>query len=348
MRDRAAKYREDMEDLFGRWGGEGSLVRDGVIDPEVWFDPNREGPRILFLLKEAYGSGVVGDGLLEMLRGDGPAFTIWRRVSEWACGLMGTTASHLEPFREDGECKRCGNRYLSSSAVVNVKKSDGRKESSYEEILACAEGDAALLKEELEICDPTVIVCGYTARPLEAILGKGYRVQPSENLFYSIELNGHPVIVLDYWHPSYRVPKLMAYYGLVGIYQAALSGEEKRRQIAAALEKFPDPQYSPMVFVGDSEEVLGLLDQALGRCSSPLQLCAADASAPMAQQHDCLVVHHLEGIEHAPEQQRALADSIEQCALRRLPVVILSDKPVHSMSIDGRLRSRSCSGVTVA
>lgn len=56
MRDRAAKYREDMEDLFGRWGSEGSLVRDGVIDPEVWFDPNREGPRILFLLKEAYGS----------------------------------------------------------------------------------------------------------------------------------------------------------------------------------------------------------------------------------------------------------------------------------------------------
>lgn len=49
----------------------------------------------------------------------------------------------------------------------------------------------------------------------------------NSNLYYFTRLNGHDVIVLDYYHPSNRYPDIMNYYGLIGSYQQALICQEK-------------------------------------------------------------------------------------------------------------------------
>ena len=88
-----------------------------------------------------------------------------------------------------------GNDILKHIAVVNVKKSGGKANSSMEEINQYAEYDSEELKKELEIIDPTVIVCGYTISSLNIIMGteiKDYD-SPNENWFYSTQLNEHDV-----------------------------------------------------------------------------------------------------------------------------------------------------------
>ena len=44
----------------------------------------------------------------------------------------------------------------------------------------------------------------------------------NENLYYTMELNGNKVLVLDYWHPANHFPKEMNYFGLAAVYQLGL------------------------------------------------------------------------------------------------------------------------------
>ncbi len=89
-------------------------------------------------------------------------------------------------------------------------------------IRAYAVFDRRRLKKELELCDPTVIICGYTISALDIIMEENVRTERNDNLYYHITLNGHDVIVIDYWHPANQYPDVMNYYGLLGSYHAAV------------------------------------------------------------------------------------------------------------------------------
>ena len=105
---------------------------------------------------------------------------------------------------------------------IDVKKSGGEKASDMDEIRAYAAFDKNNLRKQLELCNPTIIICGYTGSALEIIIEKEFRNPRNNHLFYPITLNGHDVLVLDYWHPANQYPDIMNYYGLMGIYQQAL------------------------------------------------------------------------------------------------------------------------------
>lgn len=234
MKDKISRYNEEISALFEEWRHASGTVdgifidhsasvfiEDGVVCPEEWFS---QSVRPLFLLKEAYGGesdwNLTRDFLGTCKR---PMSKMWRRVSLFAKGLLGTSKHAILPFDENdtgGTYAECG--YLKKIAVVNIKKSNGAKSSDMEMINAYARLDCARLKRQLELCDPTVIVCGYTAYMLDSISGYSVRAQHDQNGVYGISLNGRNVPVLDYWHPANRYPDIMNYYGLMGIYQLAL------------------------------------------------------------------------------------------------------------------------------
>lgn len=230
--DHAAQYLRAAGELFDQWQAmppkdgidhrSGGFVRDGVVCPEIWFS---QQVRPLFLLKEAYGDGRDWDLIDDHLLTAAPFgnHLTWKRVTQWAQGILGTTADRLCPFDERTRGLGFGNAYLRRIAAVNVKKSGGRSASNAEEIARYARNDRALLCRQLELIDPTVIVCGNTFEYLEIILDARIKNTRNPNLGYSVRLNGHDVIVLDYWHPSNRYPDLMNYYGLVASYQQALA-----------------------------------------------------------------------------------------------------------------------------
>lgn len=244
------QYTTEMQRLFQEWSqrqGKGltkkreeeisflidhtaSFIRDGVVCPETWF---AQSIRPLYLLKEAYGEGnwdLVADHLCKTKKiGRGQ---MWRRVSEWTYGLLSTTKTSIAPYQGWNVVDHYGNEYLQKTAVVNVKKSGGASNSDMDNIRAYAEFDKEYLFRELELCDPTIIICGYTASVLDIIFQKPVREKRNANLFYHMALNGHDVLVLDYWHPANQYPDIMNYYGLMGIYQQALlAGEQAVSQL---------------------------------------------------------------------------------------------------------------------
>lgn len=230
--ERADKYKIDIELLFREWKnkvpsngidhGKNVFIRDGVVCPEQWFS---QKIRPLFLLKEAYHK--TGDWDLirdHLLTNDkiGNHIT-WKRVSQWTHGLLHTSSTYLCPFGDEAAMHYFGNEQLRRIAVVNVKKSDGAKGSGKDNILQYAKYDCTELRRELELIDPTIIVCGYTISSLNIIMGYDITCRQNPNLYYFIRLNGHNVIVLDYYHPSNRYPDVMNYYGLMGSYYQALT-----------------------------------------------------------------------------------------------------------------------------
>lgn len=233
----ATEYQKKINKLFDEWKSKPTqngidhqnsvFIRDGIVCPEQWFS---QDIRPLFLLKEAYGGNDGWDLIAEHLLTSGKmGIDTWRRVTEWTKGLLSTSLTRIEPYAPDTSMEQYGNEYLKKIAVVNVKKSGGTNNSDMTLINQYADADKEELRKEIELIDPTVIVCGYTISSLNIIMGSSVKnydhVEP--NLYYHMTLNGHDVIVLDYWHPSNHFPDIMNYYGLMGIYQQALLRQSK-------------------------------------------------------------------------------------------------------------------------
>lgn len=248
------RYQSDMKQLYSHWKLKEPVTRfihtksekdeeivinhkndvfisDGVVCPEVWYS---QDVRILFLLKEAYTKNgnddwdLVEDHLLTTKK----MSHLFKRICQWTQGILNTTQDDIPAFFSGLSDTHYGNDILKKIAVMNVKKSGGKANSSMEEINMYAEYDREELMRELEIIDPTVIVCGYTISSLNIIMGKEIKdyKHPNENWFYRTKLNdsdNHEVIVLDYYHPANQYPDLLNYYGLLGIYQQALKATDK-------------------------------------------------------------------------------------------------------------------------
>ncbi len=93
-----------------------------------------------------------------------------------------------------------------------------------------AESDRAFLKRQIELIDPTVIICGYTIKSLNIILYntkkkgvKNYK-KPHKDWHYSTKINDKNVIVLDFYHPANWLAggDLWNYSKITEIYQKAL------------------------------------------------------------------------------------------------------------------------------
>ena len=143
----------------------------------------------------------------QLLCGDQEMGLIWKNITKWTEGLFGTSIDEI-PEYVDSIPLYCGNEWLKKIAVVNVKKSDGRSNSKISEIEAYAEYDTEELLEEIALCDPTVIICGFTMKALNIITDgsiKDYN-KADDNWVYSatIKFGGteKEVIVIDFFHPA--------------------------------------------------------------------------------------------------------------------------------------------------
>ncbi|WP_165873039.1 hypothetical protein [Harryflintia acetispora] len=130
---------------------------------------------------------------------------MWSRISHWTCGLTATTADCIASYIPDLPVDSFGNIYLRQAAAVNIRKSGGGKNSSMDVIRSYAAFDAKRLLEQLQLYNPTVIVCCYTGSALDIIWkeanGSVVRTPHNENLYYTIRLN-HRRRCLSADHPG--------------------------------------------------------------------------------------------------------------------------------------------------
>ena len=233
------QYTDGIKQLFHEWKAavdtKGTpFITDGVMDPEKWF---AQAERPLFLMKEAYGGEedwdlaadhVMSNSLKELS-------PMWCRVSQWAYGMLTSEYKLPGKYQPPKLFKKPGNKYVGSIAAVNVKKYCGKKASNDKEIVEYASKDAEYLREQIKLCDPTVIVCGYTGAALEKLFDFGKTSSPNPEWYYHFELNGHEVLVIDYYHPANQFPLLMNYFTLMSIYD--LARRDQYQRICGEIEK---------------------------------------------------------------------------------------------------------------
>lgn len=128
-------------------------------------------------------------------------------------GLLKTTKTYCpthEDLRQDREIFK-----EFPLALVNVKKTPGSRESDWKEIFSYAQDHASLLREQLDILNPNIIVCcGSTddeSSDKRTLRIAEHYIYPE---FHFVKVNNfcsycaeHDLLLIDSYHPSYVLSK---------------------------------------------------------------------------------------------------------------------------------------------
>jgi hypothetical protein len=197
--------------MFNSWREEelhenNLFIQDGIINSKKW---DKAEVKILFLLKEAYHSKK-DNGLWDLrnhLQNKKAKSRTFRPLGQWANGIQELyKAGDLPKFSNKQSIL---NKALESSAVVNLKKSGGKKTSSKKDLLRYVDADweKYTIKQIQEI-SPTIIICGGTWSLIKPkFAGKERKV--SEEIYKYKNL-----IFVDYFHPAYRIKNRIKYHAL--------------------------------------------------------------------------------------------------------------------------------------
>lgn len=209
-------YHEKQRDLMKRWrekeyhkGKE--FIEDGIIDFPRWQKAKR---KVMFLLKEAYGGA--GD-LCQIIRDDwkGPKYKVWWSASYWLYAINKVQSCHIPVFPKKGEeVEECVEMLL-SSAIVNLKKSDGKSYSKPDELKEYTLEDLSLLREQIELISPDLIVVGNTFEYLEILFPDSIKPVGASGLVWQEKDKK----IINYWHPANQYPNQLCFYALCAILQ---------------------------------------------------------------------------------------------------------------------------------
>jgi len=203
------------ESLLEKWSrrpqhaGE-CFIQDGIIDADRWA---RAKPRVALLLKEAYdepgATAAQSWDLRKFLRETGPKWKIWWTAAYWCYAVRQLGSGNLPPFPvEEHDAKEA----LLSSAIVNIKKSGGRSYSDIGEITRVAKDDGLLIREQIDLINPQVVICGYTWECVKPLW-------PEPDRIYDLVWRVGERVFVDFWHPANYYPDQLNYYALAGVLQ---------------------------------------------------------------------------------------------------------------------------------
>lgn len=208
-----------------------TFVRDGIIDPERWAEARR---KVLFVLHEAYGSPehAAGRDLRTAIRTqpNGPGRRTWWTVAYWAYALQNLSDGRLPRFPDDLETSAAAGEALLSSAVINIKKSNGRAAQDWDDLMLYADQDGSFIRRQVDLIDPQLVVCSN----VWCLIRDRW---PDARQLYDMVWLADGRVFVDFWHPANPFPKSLNYYALAAVVQnsGALEALSATRQSAACL-----------------------------------------------------------------------------------------------------------------
>ncbi len=201
-----SSYDDDADELDDRWDearNYDDFCHDGILssDPDGDYFSGERGPRVLYLLKESYGgfTNIRGQDFTSRSLGHG---NFWKMLGMWTYvlnNLVEGDSPDLSDFNDAHDDEGYG---LANVAYVNIKKEGGRSFSSWPDIRRYARKDRDFLNEQIDLCDPQVIVCCGTYRVYSDIICDGDIPIGSQFKPVYDDYNGR--IVIDWRHPSFR------------------------------------------------------------------------------------------------------------------------------------------------
>lgn len=196
--------------LFDEWSPHvvaeaGHFVEDGIVCMENWGTAKR---KVLFLLKEPNGYEGECGALNDLLRkAAAPKSTskMWNRptfhnVGSCAYGLL----NYSGEVPDYDEANRARKTAVLGCAYINIKKSSGGARAT-KEVEVHAAKYANLLKRQVTIIDPDIVVCGGTYNMLKEHVYPGMsrvssRIHEFENRIF-----------INAFHPGCRANRKLVY-----------------------------------------------------------------------------------------------------------------------------------------
>jgi len=203
----------ELNRLFDEWERSNpeysnSFVRDGIVN-EDQYKMARE--KVLFLVKDANDPNRTRWDLANILN-DRLSHNFPIRIAEWAYGILNgfppIDSFRYEPLHDA----------LKSVAVMNIKKIGGGAEAKSQEIALYARRDREFIQKQITLTSPTIIVGGIKTVPIWSEFLDDVKFVRSSFDIRIAEWRG--IKVIDYYHPSYRVPRAMSYSLLQNIVQS--------------------------------------------------------------------------------------------------------------------------------
>lgn len=200
------------------------IIEDGVSDEEEYISA---AFRIMYVLKEVNGGS--GWSLCEHLRNGGRQQrhdATWDNIARWTEGIL-----HLDreiPWSElEENCESRRSRMLRKICAINVKKTSGGCVSDEKEIYEFARNDADILKKQMEIYAPDIVICCGTTGALTDACFSDKKIEwkmTTRGVGYFIK---GKMRVVSFSHPAARVKDCYLHYALMDALREILSVEVK-------------------------------------------------------------------------------------------------------------------------
>ena len=168
------KLLEDNRYLFGGM----PISFDGVVDEESYLASR---VRTAFLLKDINGieikeeNGIKVEKMMDtdweymndlrkdILNPNKSLYKTWPNACLWLELLKNPNTTYASCITENEEFDQSRLRYnMLAVSIINLKKTPGRGSSNHDEILNAIDYGAQMIKEEIDIVDPQLIICGGT------------------------------------------------------------------------------------------------------------------------------------------------------------------------------------------
>jgi len=200
---------EKLDDLFISWINRtvcpaNRFHKDGIIN-EVFFD--KSNIKVLYLMKEANNAGGDSWDFREWFSEE-IKYTFAKKLRDLSFGFQ----YDFPPFDERGKRKEDLVASFHSSAFMNIKKTGGKGNSSFKEVMQYTAEHLDLIHAEIQIINPDIIVCGLSWQKLRDLIfpdakwhKSGYNLPIGEWKDYKL---------IDYYHPSSRIVS-SAFYSLM-------------------------------------------------------------------------------------------------------------------------------------
>ena len=165
----------------------------------------------MLLLKEAYTfddeSHKNGFDLRVLIRDvwKGPKYKMWWTAAYWCYAVH--NATYTSPIFPKDKSEDLSNA-LMSSAVVNIKKSSGKKSSDNQDLIWYVENDHEYIQKQIEWINPEFIICCGTW----SLVNK--RLWPNAKEIYDKVWLADSYKLIDFGHPANQFPNDLQYYAL--------------------------------------------------------------------------------------------------------------------------------------
>lgn len=188
---------------------------DGIVDEAAY---DAAPVKLCFLMKEPNNPAKDDFGakfdFREWWRNEPIKGTFTKRISEWSYGIL----NDFPPYDDIGlaDSERATHEVRKSIALVNAKKTGGGGSSEYHSFMHAIGATekqqdvvAELVREELRIIDPQVVIMGLRWGGLRRRLFPGVTWERSG---YDVEVGEwEGCALIDFYHPSARTAPVAAY-----------------------------------------------------------------------------------------------------------------------------------------